>query len=41
MHYNGARVLSRKTFPSQLYVFPSSTILFEACYGLTLGSLGT
>ncbi|GAA5984263.1 hypothetical protein JCM10908_006115 [Rhodotorula pacifica] len=24
-----------------LYVFPSSTILFEACYGLTLGSLGT
>ncbi|GAA5868142.1 hypothetical protein JCM3774_001034 [Rhodotorula dairenensis] len=24
-----------------LYVFPSSTLLFEACYGLTLGSLGT
>ncbi|KWU47155.1 hypothetical protein RHOSPDRAFT_31293 [Rhodotorula sp. JG-1b] len=24
-----------------LYIFPSSTILFEACYGLTLGSLGT
>ncbi|GAA5888200.1 hypothetical protein JCM5296_000227 [Sporobolomyces johnsonii] len=24
-----------------LWVFPGSTILFEACYGLTLGSLGT
>ncbi|GAA6013892.1 hypothetical protein JCM10207_008225 [Rhodosporidiobolus poonsookiae] len=24
-----------------LWVFPSSTLLFEACYGLTLGTLGT
>jgi hypothetical protein len=26
---------------AQLWILPGNTILFEACYGLTLGSLGT
>lgn len=28
-------------YRTQLFVFPGSTFLFQACYGLTLGSLGS
>lgn len=34
-----AGVLTGMTW--QLWVLPGNSFLFEACYGLTLGSLGT